>query len=144
MRVVGTEDEAGGGRLVCEARASAAPAEYRVGFEDGRVWVSLVTGDRWLSHSIEADLLHTGDKIEELLEEELVEQGLEIGSLGYQHYRSEDKLYTFRSALPVALGGSGSEDEGAAAAAAAAAAKALLAYEACFRHLGDMDARDEG
>ena len=32
-----------------------------------------MTKDRWLSESIEGDLEHTGDELEELFEEELVE-----------------------------------------------------------------------
>lgn len=110
--------------LVCHAADAAAHAEYRLGWEDGRLWVSLVTPDRWLSESIEADLMHTGDDVEELLEEELVEQGLEASRPVVEHFRSDDRLFTFRS--PVSP-----ED-------ADTAARWLLAYEACFRTLGDM------
>ncbi len=116
-------------RLTCLARDSAAHAEYRVGWEGGRLWVSLVTPDRWLSESIEADLMHTGDDVEELLEEELVEQGLDAQRPVVEHFRSDDRLFTFRS--PIA-----SEDAGTAA-------RWLLAYEACFRALGDMVGGDE-
>ena len=108
--------------LVCAARD--ADAEYRLGWEDARLWVSLVTPDRWLSESIEADLMHTGDDIEELLEEELVEQGVEASRPAVEHFRSEDRLFTFRS--PVSR-----EDP-------MTAIGWLLAYEACFRSLGDM------
>ena len=38
----------------CEADGSAEPAFYRVYVEEGDVWVSLETEDRWLSGSIEA------------------------------------------------------------------------------------------
>lgn len=118
----------------CAALASAEPAEHRVDVEGGKVFVSLVTSDRWLSESIEAELMHTGDKVEELLEEELVDRGYE-GKLTCQHYRSDDLLFTFRSELPVTPGPEGVED----------AARCLLAYEACFRELGDMKVDgDEG
>lgn len=120
-----------GDRLVCEASDSAEPADYRVFFEDGAVWVSLVTENRWLSESIEADLMHTGDKLEELLEEELVDLGYEGPPPTFEHFRSEDMLFTFRTAVPgVAepLDGSMSETTG----------RVLLGYEACFRQLGDM------
>src|SRR5689334_6692804 len=60
-----------GGRLVCQAKASAEPASYRLEVDGGRLWVSMVTTNRWLSQSIEADLVHTGDKLDELLDEEL-------------------------------------------------------------------------
>ncbi len=110
--------------LVCGARDAAAHAEYRVGWDDRRLWVSLVTPDRWLSESIEADLMHTGDDVEELLEEELVDQGVQAQRPTVEHFRSDDRLFTFRS--PVSP-----EDAGTAA-------RWLLAYEACFGSLGDM------
>jgi hypothetical protein len=111
--------------LECEAKDSAEPATYRVAREDGALWVSLVMADRWQSESIESDLMHSGDKLEELLEEELVDLGYEGDPPTYQHYRSDDLLFTFRSKVP--------ED-------ADQAALWLLAYEQCFRNLGDMSA----
>lgn len=122
-------------RVVCAARDSAAPAEYRLGLEGGRLWVSLVTADRWLSQSIEADLVHTGDDLGELLEEELADQGLSVGRLPFEHFRSEDRLFTFRTPLP--------EFAGDDAGRADAAARVVLAYEACFRNLGDMSGSEE-
>jgi len=119
---------------VCAAKNSAEAAEYRLFEEAGKVWVSLVTDNRWLSQSIEAHLVNTGDKLEELLDEELYDVGYEGGTLTFEHFRSPDKLYTFRSPLPI---GADAPD------AAGIAAKCLLAYEACFRRLGDMDAADE-
>lgn len=114
------------GRLVCHARASASPASYRIFEDGGRLWVALVMADRWLSGSIETDLLHTGDKVEDLIEEELVELGLTGHHPVVEHFRSDDLLFTFRTPLP-------QRD-------AATAAAFLLAYEACFRRLGDMEA----
>jgi hypothetical protein len=126
------------GMLRCDALASAEPAEYRV-FEDaGKVWVSLITGARWLSQSIEADLVNTGDKIEELLEEELVDLGWKKewgpARLTYEHFRDAHKLYTFRTAAPIKPG---------SADAADTLAMLLLGYERAFRPLGDMEAGDE-
>lgn len=126
-----------GQRLVCAAKASAEPAAYRVEPEGGRLWVSLVMADRWLSGSIESDLIHTGDKLEELLEEELVDQGYTGAALGFEHFRSEDKLFTFRSALPV------DPARPDAAGDAETVTRCLLGYEACFRNLGDMNAGAE-
>ncbi len=122
------------GELVCEAAASAEPAHYRLGLDGNALWVSLTMADRWLSESIESDLMHTGDSMEELLEEELVEQGYEKGPLPVEHFRSDDRLFTFRSKLPMTLEQAGSP------AAADVALQCLLAYEACFRNLGDMSA----
>lgn len=123
--------------LVCAAKNSAAPAEYRLFRDRDRVWVALVTADRWLSQSIEAQLFHLGDKLEELLEEDLYDQGYERGTLPIEHFRSEDKLYTFRSPLPIELGAADSPES------ITTATQCLLGYEGCFRRLGDMDAGDE-
>ncbi|MBK7405452.1 MAG: hypothetical protein IPJ41_12675 [Phycisphaerales bacterium] len=113
---------------------AAEPAEYRVEHDaQGKLWVSLVTANRWLSESIETDLLHTGDKIEELLDDELVEVGFDAGPLKVEHFRSEDLLFTFRTAVPAEH-----QDE-----AATASLRCLLAYEACFRQLGDMSGEKE-
>ena len=122
--------------LVCAAKASAEPAEFRVYAEGGKVWVALTTRARWLSQSIEADLVHTGDKVEELLEEELVNLGwaMPLGGPGYkptfEHFRDKQKRYTFRTPVPKAD--------------AQTVAAFLLAYEAAFRPLGDMEADGEG
>ena len=37
--------------VVCEAKASAAPAQYRVTVEGSRWYVEVTTADRWLSHA---------------------------------------------------------------------------------------------
>ncbi len=125
-------------RLEFEAKDSAAPALYRVEVEGEQVFVSLVMADRWLSHSIEADLLNTGDKMEDLLDEELAELGVkhlgrDVSGLSIEHFRSEEKLFAFRSKLPGCVG----------ELSAGTISGCLLAYEACFRNLGDMQASDE-
>lgn len=126
------------GMLVCRAAASAEPADYRVELEGGRLWVSLVMKDRWQSESIEADLMHSGDKLEELLEEELVDLGHEPGGkLSYEHYRSDDMLFTFRSPVPVSLDTPPTDET------IDTALTWLRSYEACFSQLGDMSAEDE-
>lgn len=127
--------EARDAMLVCEARGAAAPAWYRLSIDAGRLWVELVTPDRWLSQSIEQDLVHTGDKMDELVEEELVDLGYTGKRLPVEHFRSEDKLFTFRTALPL----TGVDDP----EAVRVCGLWLLAYEACFRRLGDMNAAEE-
>ncbi len=124
-------------RLDCKAKAAAAQASYRVESDGGKVWVSLVTPDRWLSESIESDLMHTGDKLEELIEEELVELGCRTGCPGFEHFRSDDKLFTFRTAVPLPPGGESTP------AGIELIVQFLLAYEACFRNLGDMNADED-
>lgn len=114
------------GRLICPAAASAEPADYRVWAEPtGRVWVELVTANRWLSESIETDLVHTGDKLNELLDEELADLGWTGAPATFEHFRSDDMLFTFRSSVP--------------APSPESVTTWLLAYEQCFRQLGDMD-----
>lgn len=124
------------GTLVCEALESGAPAEYRLFADGGSLWVGLFTTDRWLSQSIEQDLVHTGDKLEELMEEELADQGepKPASPPKFEHFRDDDKVFTFRTRLPIAS----SEAE-----AAPRAARWLLACEAMFRRLGDMQGGDE-
>ncbi|MEK6702354.1 MAG: hypothetical protein AABZ53_08830 [Planctomycetota bacterium] len=127
----------GDSRLECAALGASSPASYRVELDQGRVFVSLVTPDRWLSQSIEQDLMNTGDRIEELLDEELAELDHVGQPPVVEHFRSDDKLYTFRSPLtlsPQSLGDPG---------ALAIVRRYLLAYEACFRVLGDMEGDDQ-
>ena len=116
------------GTLRCRARDIESEAWYLVEISDDGIAVLLVTPDRWLSESIEADLMHSGDDLEELLEEELVDLGVSLlpaEPIKVEHFRSDDRLYTFRSSIP-----SGSDEE--------TMLKWLLAYEAAFIELGDM------
>lgn len=137
--------EAGAGvvLLVAAAKASAAPAEYRLEWDGAKkaVYVSLVMADRWLSESIESHLVEHGDKMEELLEDELVEVGYfdrgEAPIEHIEHFRSDDKLFTFRAAVPL---GEHVDD----AEATDLTVRLMLAFEACFRQLGDMEAGPEG
>jgi hypothetical protein len=126
-----------GATLDCQAKASAEEAFYRLSFESGKLWASLVTKDRWLSQSIEADLVHTGDKLEDLLAEELADLGYAGPAPTFEHFRSEDKLFTFRSIVPI------DPPKFTDPKSAETAAIFLLAYEACFRRLGDMDTEKE-
>ncbi len=125
--------DGGGRRLEGPARDAAEPAFYRLDVAaDGTATISLVTADRWLSESIESDLMHYGDPIEELVAEELDELEVKApaSSVIVRHFRSDDLLYTFETPLP-------------SDADAGTAATWLLAYEAAFRGLGDMTSDDE-
>lgn len=128
-------------KLVCPALASGAPAEYRLFLDaeqGGRLWVGFFTADRWLSHSVEADLLHTGDKLGQLIAEELAELGVDRPHVDEpEHFRDDAKQFTFRTPVPVAPSEFGSP------AGADLAAKYLLAYEAALRNLGDVDTRED-
>jgi hypothetical protein len=124
------------GMLEAAAKESAEPAAYRLSVEGGKLWVSLVTDNRWLSQSIEQDLVHTGDRLDDLLHEELVDLGYAGLAPKFEHFRSEDKLFTFRSVVPVNILSPSAADR-------ETAVQFLLGYEACFRNLGDMEADDE-
>lgn len=126
-----------GHRLICDATYAAAPACFTLSFLEGRVWVMLQTADRWLSQSIEQDLVHTGDKLDELIEEEMIELGYKGQRLPFEHFRSPEKLFTFRTALPIV------EAEMSTTLATDLAVQALVGYEACFRRLGDMEGGDD-
>lgn len=109
-----------------EAAAAGADAFYRIRNEADGTWIALVTSDRWLSQSIEQQLVHTGDKLEDLLEEELIDLDSPVTRLKVEHFRDEEKFFTFRSKVPV-----GSDP--------VSIAILLRGYEACFRRLGDME-----
>lgn len=125
--------------LTATAKASAEPAEYRLFIESNVLWVALVTEHRWLSQSIEADLVHTGDKLNELIREELINLGWENFAPTFEHFRDEKKLYTFRTRLTPPLDLARAAD----AETVNHTTLALLAYEATFRMLGDMEADDD-
>ena len=117
-----------GARLRCRAREAAAEAWYTVERE-GDAWaVGLETPDRWLSESIEGDMLEGRDSAEELVDDELVEVGFPHRCGKVKHYRDDAKVYVFRT--PVPLGGVADE--------AAGVTTFLLAFEAAFAQLGDM------
>ncbi|MGQ0627961.1 MAG: hypothetical protein ACT4PL_07660 [Phycisphaerales bacterium] len=122
-------------RLTCPS--PAADAQYRVDVQAGLLCVSLVTADRYLSQSIEQDLVHTGDKLADLLHDELVDVDYDGPALTVDHYRSEDKLFTFRTRLPFP------PDQWAQAGTHERVWKVLQAYEACFRPLGGMAGEDD-
>lgn len=118
-----------GARLDCTARGAAAEATYTVAAGNQGLSVSLSTPDRWLSESIESDLVHFGDPIEELVDEELVDLGWTSGCGRIRHFRDEAMRYVFTTDLP--LSGTAADDVHAGACM-------LLAFEAAFRQLGDM------
>lgn len=119
------------GMIVAEAAEAPEPVEYRLFFEDGALWVSWSTPDRWLSQSIEADLMFTGDDLDDMIDEEIVDLGWELGKLGgIEHFRSEDKRYTFRSKIGLA--------PEQVEKAGTRLAWAIMAYDIVFAELGDM------
>lgn len=127
--------------LLCHAKEVETEAIYMVRVEQpdaARIFVGLHTPDRWLSESIEADALHRGDKFEDLIDEELADLGGEEPELTVEHFRDDQKVFVFRTAVPI-----DSPDTLTDEATVDRVAKLLLAYEAAFRELGDMSPGDE-
>jgi len=118
----------------CEAKESAEPAFYWCSIEEGDIWVSLETEDRWLSGSIEEELVATGDKLDELIEEEIVELGHHDAVVEFDHLRTPEKVYVFRSKVSTPLSDPKAPEHALAW---------LLGYEAAFRELGDMSEDEE-
>jgi hypothetical protein len=119
-----------GACIRCRARDVESDAYYVFAVSDTRPSVRFETPDRGLSESVEAELYHSSDSLEELLEESLDELEWPIDRVPvttFRHFRSDDFLYTFENDVPV---GEGDPDE--------AAVTWMLAYEATFRELGDV------
>lgn len=120
--------------LSCAAKGSAEPAFYRLFADAGHLWVALVMDNRWQSQSIEQTLMHTGDKLADLLEEEFADLDMPGTRPQVDHFRDAAKLFTFRSKVATL-----DEVERDPVAAAKLAWNYLLAYEATFHQLGDME-----
>ncbi len=124
-----------GQTIICQAKAAdpETQAFYKLNVGDADdLHVGIYTLDRWLSESIEADLVEHKDDIEELLADEMYELGIDEG-LGVFHFRDEDLQYVFRSKIPL-VKGEPIDDP----AFVDYIAKVLLSYEATFSQLGDL------
>ncbi len=132
--VFGTIEQSGA-VLTLNAWGAAEPACYRLYLDADAPIVELATKDRWLSESIEAELVESGDKLDELIEDELVDLGYaeDSGAVKFEHYRSDDMEFVFRSKV-IPMDGQNIPD---------ACLQWLLAYEQCFRQLGDMDESED-
>jgi len=104
-------------------------AAFRVDWNGVGFEVSLKTPDRWLSQSVEATLMNTGDDLEDLIDEELVELGCDDGPLPVKHFRDDLKQYVFVSPVP--------------GDAAETLLACLCAYERAFSGLGDFLPHDD-
>jgi hypothetical protein len=128
-----TSARAGESELICTPADCEGEADYRIGCLDGELFVLWTSPDRYLSQSIEGDLMWTGDDLDDCIDEELVDQGWTGGSLGkVEHFRDECMRYVFRSLIPVQIDALSPDKH------AGHFLQCLLAYEATFRELGDM------
>ena len=67
-----------GSAVRCRAKDASAEAWYVIDKTDGHWSVALETADRWLSESIEGDMLEGRDTAEELVDDELVNLDFQI------------------------------------------------------------------
>jgi hypothetical protein len=111
----------------CSAKHAGAPAHFELQRRGDVYWVRMVTSDRWLSESVEGQILE-GDPLDELLEEELADLGWRgtIGAL--KHFRDEQKVYVYEHQVPANNTHSAAES----------ASMFLIAYAKTFHELGDM------
>lgn len=115
-------------------RALEVDAHYILLQGDRGLMVRFQTPDRWLSESVEADLYHSSDTLDELLEESLDELEWPIDeapTTGFRHYRDEDLRYVFEHVIP----DHGDPED--------AASTWMLAYEATFHELGDVAGEED-
>ena len=133
-----------GESIEAAAPQAAAPATYSVRFDatTGSIWVALEMADRWLSESIESQLVEFGDSMEELLEDELIECGYpDAGGtpiLKVEHFRSDARLFTFRARVGTVAEPLDSPRN------IQIVSRAIAAFETCFRQLGDMHGNEDG
>jgi hypothetical protein len=104
-------------------------AWYEISPTEGGCLLALMTKDRWLSESIEGDLEHTGDELEELFEEELVELDWDGAVPTFRHFRNDQREYVFSCVWP--------------STATSEIAVALQAMVVMFTEIGDMGGEDE-
>ena len=104
-------------------------AWYELSAGEAGCLLALMTKDRWLSESIEGDLEHTGDELEELFEEELVELDWDGEVPAFRHFRNDLREYVFSCEWP--------------SSSPAEITVALQAMVAMFTELGDMGGEDE-
>lgn len=117
------------GGLRCRARDVESEAFYSLARTERGLVVRFETPDRWLSESVEADLYHASDSLDELLEESLdeLEWPVDVAPVRpFRHYRNDALSYVFEHDVP---------EHGDAAETACTW---LLAYEATFHELGDV------
>ncbi|MGE3108283.1 MAG: hypothetical protein AB7G11_03465 [Phycisphaerales bacterium] len=124
------------GVLACIAKFASPQAEYRLYIAEGKFWIALVTADRWLSESIESDLVDNGDDIEDLLDDEARARGYTGQRLAVAHFRDGQKMYTFRSPIPIAVTPDG--DIVSSPANIEITFTVLMTYQEVFSELGDM------
>lgn len=125
--------------IVAEAKNTPEPVYYRLEIYEDTLAVSWCSPDRYISQSIETDILWTGDDLDDLIDEELVDLGWNRGRLKpLKHFRNDEMLFAFISGLPIT-------PKQATVADTQDILRVLEAYAIAFSELGDMagDGEDE-
>ncbi len=122
------------GHLVT-AHATGTPeeAQFCVEVDDAGVWFTWATENRYLSQSIEASLMFSGDDLDDMVDEEIVDTGWNLGKLvPNTHCRDEDMRFVFRWKTPIGPKAIDAKDH------APHFANALAGVVEAFVELGDM------
>ncbi len=115
--------------------AQGVDAWYEV-MQGDRGWtVRLVMADRWLSESIESELVHGRETLEALVDDELVDLGCEARIGTIRHFRDDARQYVFEADIPSPT--NAAEDD------TTLALQFMLAFESAFRQLGNMSGEGE-
>lgn len=123
-----------------EAHATATPDEalFCVEIDDEGVWLAWASEDRYLSQSIEAELVFTGDDLDDMIDEEIVDAGWDLGKLAPNaHFRDDERRFVFRCKAPVDAETLDPKTH------APAFASALAGMVEAFAELGDMQPDDD-
>lgn len=138
-------------RVLCFADGPESPAWYAIRFnhfvggaaydeeseQQPSVTLSWNSKDRYLSQSIESDLVYTGDDLDDMLDEELVDLGWTRGRFDpFKHYRDEEETFVFIFRIPL-------EQRKLKVSDADDLLKCLQAADLVFSELGDMAEDDE-
>ncbi|GAB4515536.1 MAG: hypothetical protein Tsb0013_20120 [Phycisphaerales bacterium] len=124
--------------VTCHATDTPDEAQFCIEVDHEGVWLTWASTDRYLSQSIEAELMFTGDDLDDMVDEEIVDTGWDLGKLTPNtHYRDNDMRFVFRWKTPIDPGAIDAKHH------AEPFAKALAGVVEAFAELGDMSEDDE-
>ena len=125
--------EVKGSMVYAHATDSPEEAFYRVEIDEEGVFVSWASEDRYISQSIEAELMWTGDDLDDMIDEGAQDAGWTLGRMEpLKHYRDEGMHFVYRSKTPIAPADA---DAGAHADQLVAA---MAGYAEAMAEFGDM------
>lgn len=123
---------------IAHATDTPEDAHFCVEVDSEGIWLTWASTDRYLSQSIEADLMFTGDDLDDMIDEEMVDAGWDLGKLSPStHYRDDHMRFVFRCKAPI------KPDAIDAQSHAEPFANGLAGFATAFAELGDMSEGDE-